>query len=127
MFLVLRFQNKLLIIENGLEIRGVEVDKLVLTGNVFRTEEQLQKIFRKVYVTGKVYVLGRVVLILAVFVVLPEFYDKRVARLHNRLLFVEMVYELSFGYDKNLYIVVVRVVKRGRARPDMKGKILFRF
>ena len=68
------------------------MDKLVLTGNVFRTEEQLQKVIRKVYVTGKVYVLGRVVLILTVLMVLPELYDKSVARLHNRLLSVEMVY-----------------------------------
>ena len=110
-FLVLCFQNKLLIIEDRFEIRGVEVDKLVLTGNVFRTEKQLQKVVRKVYVAGKIYVLGRVVLILAVLMVLPELYDKGVARFQNRLLFVEMVYDLSFGYDENFYIIVVCVVK----------------
>ena len=71
--------------------------------------------------------LRRVVFIRAVLVILPRKHNESVARFHHGLLLVEMVDEFSFGDDKYLDIVLVRMIKRRRSCPDMKRKILFRF
>lgn len=67
-----------------------------------------------------------VALIRTVLVILSGKYDKRVASFKYGLLFIEVMNEFSFRYDKDFDVVAVRMVKRCGAGPDMKRKIFLR-